>query len=218
VNSEPATRDSADGAPIGIVILAAGASIRMGTPKQLLSFRGSSLLRHTAETALLCDAGFVTVVLGANAEQIRPELAGLPVGIVENADWPAGMGSSLRAGLQSLLAAHPEAAAAIFLVCDQPLLSAETLDALINPYRGSDCPIAASAYGDTLGVPALFDRSIFPELLALQGAQGAKHLIRAHRDQVVGVPFPDGSIDVDTPRDYQELSSYLCDSTISIPS
>ncbi len=192
-------------ANIGLVILAAGASTRMGQPKQLLSYRGKTLVRHAAETALSVQGAPVVIVLGAELEKIAPALTGLPVIIAENADWRDGMGGSVRTGLGALLAAHPETVAAIFLVCDQPFLSAKTLAVLIAKHRETNRAIVASAYGGALGVPALFHRSLFPELLALQREKGAKHIIQIHREEAVGVSFEDGAFDLDTPSDCGRL-------------
>ena len=112
------------------------------------------------------------------------------------------MGGSLRAGLSALLAAHSAISAVIFLACDQPLLSATTLGILIATHQQTGSAIAASEYGGALGVPALFARSMFAKLLALEGKEGARQIIHTHRDQVAAVPFPDGAVDLDTPADY----------------
>ncbi len=189
----------------GIVILAAGESARMGKPKQLLAYRGETLLDHTINVALELDAP-VVVVLGAHAAQIHAQLDESRVLFAENPDWRDGMGGSLRTGLRALLDAHPQTDAAIFLLCDQPLLTAETLTNLIAAHQRTGPAIVASEYDHALGVPALFARELFPELLALTGAGGAQQIIRAHRDQAVGVPFPDGAVDIDTPADYRSLS------------
>lgn len=190
----------------GIVILAAGESARMGEPKQLLPFRGKPMLQHTIDTALSISGAPVVVVLGAHAAQIRAQLDEPCAIIAENSDWRDGMGSSLRVGLSTLLAASPGIFAVLFLVCDQPLLSATTLGILIATHQQSGRAIVASEYGGALGVPALFARSMFPELLAMDGAGGARQIIQAHRDQAVGVPFPDGAVDLDTPADYAPFS------------
>jgi len=191
----------------GIVILAAGESARMGAPKQSLPYRGGTLLLHAVESARLLSGAPITVVLGAHAAPIRAELADCPVAITENSDWRSGLGSSLRAGLQALLAAQPATEAVIFLVCDQPLISARHLNALLTEHERTGRPIVASEYGDTLGVPALFARALFPALLALAGSEGARQVIQDHRDQAIGIPFADGAVDIDTPADYARLVS-----------
>jgi molybdenum cofactor cytidylyltransferase len=189
----------------GIVILAAGESARMAQPKQLLPFRGRTLLRSVVETAVsACDAP-IFVVIGAFADEIRPQLEGFPVTVVENPDWKGGMGSSLRTGLTALLREHPDAAAVMFLVCDQPFVSAKTLTGLLDKQRATGRAIVASEYGDTLGVPALFHRSLFSEILQLDSLDGARKVIHRHIEEATGVPFPEGVIDVDTPAEYAQL-------------
>jgi molybdenum cofactor cytidylyltransferase len=201
----------------GIVILAAGESARMGEPKQLLAYRGKTLLHHAINTALSLEGAPVVVVLGAHAAQIRAQLDDSRVLIVENSDWRDGMGGSLRAGLSALLAAHPEISAVIFLLCDQPLVSTNTLSTLVATHERTGSAIVASEYGGALGVPALFARTFLPELLALDGADGARQIIRAHRDQTIGVPFQDGAFDIDTPADYARLRSSRSDLSVPKP-
>ena len=188
----------------GIVILAAGESTRMGEPKQLLAYRGTTLLQHTIETARTLAAPIV-VVLGAHAAQIREQLGESGVLIGENPAWRDGMGGSLRAGLSALLDAHPDTDTAIFLLCDQPFLSTEILNELIATHARTGSLIVASKYNDTLAAPALFARELFPELLALHSTGGAQQIIRKHRDHAVGISFPGGAIDLDTRADYQSL-------------
>ncbi len=190
---------------VGLVILAAGASTRLGRPKQLLPYRGRTLLRHAAQVALDSVCRPVVVVLGAWAEQLEPEVRGLPVHVAHNPHWEDGMGASLRAGLRALEATISGVEAAVVLLCDQPFVSARTIDALVEARHATGRPIIASEYGGALGVPCLFDRALFGELAALQGAEGAKRVIKGHEDDVVGIPFPAGAIDIDTPADYEQL-------------
>jgi xanthine dehydrogenase accessory factor len=188
---------------IGAIILAAGASTRMGQPKQLLPcFGGLSLLRRSAIQAIRSGCRPVVVVTGANAEESRGEVRNLPVQVVHNSDWASGMGGSLRAGLVALEADNNRAEAAIVTVCDQPFAAAPVLEALATAYRSSGKGIVASEYGGVLGVPALFDRAHFAELAGLCGAGGAKQVIAEHADEVLQVPFPGGIADIDTPQDY----------------
>ncbi len=189
---------------LGIVLLAAGESARMGEPKQLLVYQGKTLLRHAVETALALPETPVVVVLGAHAEIIRSELDGLPVQIAENPEWRSGMGASLRAGLNGLLAACPQTAAALFLLCDQPYITPELLRRLEQAWR-QGANLAACRYETRLGVPALFDAALFPELLALEGAEGARQVLARHAAEAFAFPFPEGAIDVDRPEDYAAL-------------
>jgi molybdenum cofactor cytidylyltransferase len=189
---------------VGIVILAAGESVRMGEPKQLLVYRGRTLLRHAAETALAVPQTPVVVVLGAHADQLHAELDSLPVSVVMNPEWQGGMGFSLRAGLRALVTDHPATAAAIFMLCDQPHVSPDLLQRLADEWRNG-AQMAASQYETRLGVPAIFSAALFPELLALQGAEGARQVLARHADTVRAILFPPGGIDVDTPADYAAL-------------
>ncbi|MBX7211462.1 MAG: nucleotidyltransferase family protein [Verrucomicrobiaceae bacterium] len=178
-----------------IVILAAGSSSRLGSPKQLIDWHGQPLLRHLAQQAIATGAP-VTVILGANAEIIRPTIADLPLTIVENDQWPEGMSSSVR-----LAATRIDAGALLLMTCDQPFVTTETLRALIGARITSHHRIVASEYEGTVGVPALFDRSLFTTLCGLTGAQGAKSLICRHLFETIRLPFPAGKFDLDTPAD-----------------
>lgn len=189
---------------VGVVILAAGESARMGEPKQLLSYHGKTLLRHAIETAQALPDAPILVVLGAHFAQVRPELDGLRVLVAENVDWQEGMGTSLRVGLNALRTLYPETGAALFLLCDQPHITTALLEGLVTAWRDG-APIAACAYAGKLGVPALFDASLFPELLALHGDEGARTLLKRYAAQVAAFPFPEGLVDVDTPADYSAL-------------
>jgi molybdenum cofactor cytidylyltransferase len=193
---------------IGLMILAAGASTRMGTPKQLLAYRGCSFIRNIAEVAIASVCQPIAVVLGANAEQIKPEISQLPVHIVENQQWADGMSSSIRVGLEALLAVNQNLEAVAIALCDQPFVSSQTLDQIVEAFHLTGKPIIASEYGGTLGVPALFSRSLFSELMALKSNEGAKKLIKKHIHEVFSVPFPEGSIDIDTPTDYEQLQVF----------
>ncbi len=190
--------------PVGAVLLAAGGSRRLGHPKQLVPYRGKSLLRHSAEVVLASVCQPLVVVLGAHAPQLRSELSGLDVQVVVNSDWAQGVGSSIRKGIEALDAW--EVSGALVLVCDQPAVTAAHLDRMVETFRGQQPAAVASAYGDTHGVPALFDRALFPELLALEGDRGAKAVLTRHAERVVQVPLAQGELDIDTPEDRQRLS------------
>ncbi len=191
-------------ARVGIALLAAGSSERLGSPKQLVQFEDKSLLRRAAETALESCCSPMVVVLGANQEACVAELAGLEIQIASNSDWQSGMGSSVRSGLEALLAAD-ELAAVVFMVCDQLLVTPQILDSLVNTFEAGDHPIVASEYEGEVGVPALFALSLFPELLALKGPEGARKVIQRHRDESAIVPFPGGMVDIDTPEDLAKI-------------
>ena len=193
---------------IGLMILAAGASTRMGTPKQLLAYRGCSFIRHMAEVAIASVCQPIVVVLGANAEQIKPEISQLPVQIVENPQWDEGMSASIRIGLEALLGVNQNLEAVAIVLCDQPFVSFPILDRIVEAYHLTSKPIIASEYAGTLGVPVLFSCTLFSELMALKSNEGAKKLVKKHIHEVFSVPFPEGSIDIDTPTDYEQLQVF----------
>lgn len=186
---------------IGAIILAAGSSSRLGEPKQFLRFLGETLIRRAARAAVDAGCAPVIVVTGEAHGRIERELAGLAVRVHHHAQWPRGIGSSLRAGVEHALLFAPSLDALVLMVCDQPNVTAEVLTALIRARADSPHPAAASTYADTLGVPAIFARALFPQLAALPDDHGAKHLLRALPEQITPVPFSEGSIDIDTPAD-----------------
>lgn len=190
---------------VGAVILAAGSSSRMGRPKQIIQFRGESLLRRAVLAALAGGCAPVVVVTGAYGELSRRELEGLDVREVFNPRWQTGMASSIRVGLSTLLAADPNASAAVFLLCDQPHVNPDIISRLVEAHRVTHSPIIASSYADSFGVPALFHRICFAELARLEGSAGAKHLIERHASDARFMPFRGGEVDLDTPEDLSRL-------------
>jgi len=190
----------------GVIILAAGWSSRMGSPKQLLPYRGRSLVRHAADAALESVADRVVVVLGGYADEVRNELKHLPVSIVENHSWQTGMSSSIRAGLQELLSAD-QIELVIIMLCDQPYVTADVLNKLVETQRATSKPIVASTYGTIRGVPALFARELLDELNSLTADEGARRIISAHPEHVATISFAQGAVDIDTPLDHQRLTA-----------
>lgn len=185
---------------IGTVLLAAGGSTRLsGDLKQLLLHEGQPLVRYVAQTVLSLQAGPVVVVMGAHHERITPVLARLPLQIVYNPNWSAGLASSLTAGLLTLPLADLEAV--LILLTDQPHVTTDLLGTLIATRTRSNRGIVACAYGGEVGVPALFDKRYFDELLSLTGDAGAKRILRQHRADCADVPFALGAVDLDTPQD-----------------
>lgn len=192
---------------VGVVVLAAGASTRLGvgaTPKQLLVYEGQTLVRRATETALGSLCRPVVVVLGANAVRVGNELE-LPVIVTRNREWETGMASSLRVGLEALLAADSDLEGVVVMLCDQPFVSAELIDTLIERRRETGKTIVAAQYDEARGVPAFFGRELFAELGRLNGQEGARQIIRNHPDETVAVPFAGAAIDIDTQQDYEAL-------------
>lgn len=190
---------------IGIIILAAGASRRMGQPKQLLKWQGKSLIQHVCKLALSTDCSPVILVLGANADVIRAGLATRGMNIVVNADWQLGMGGSLKAGINKLVEINPAVDAAIILLVDQPLVDNHHIQKLLESYEATDKKIIASAYNQTLGVPALIDRGYFKKLQTIRADQGARVLIQKEIESVASIPFPVGALDLDRPEDWERF-------------
>ncbi len=189
---------------ISLILLAAGESSRLGTPKQLLMYKGKNLLQHTIDMTL--TLGMDTfIVLGAYGEKIQNQVNTFDAKIVENEEWNEGLSSSIRKGLEAVLNSNPDTEAVILLLCDQPFLSAEILRQILEKYHDTGLPIVHCHYGEASGPPTLFHRSMFTYLLELKGGQGAKKVVDRFPDQVAFIDFPHGSLDIDTPEDYQQL-------------
>ena len=190
---------------IAAVVLAAGESSRMGRPKQLLRYRGRSLVRRACEAALDAGCRPVVAVLGAHAAEVGKGLAALDVRTVTNEAWEEGMASSIRAGIQVLEQDPDRPEAVILLACDQPRVAAGVIGRLIEAHRKLQKPMVACEYSGTVGVPALFARGMFPELMRLKGEGGAKQILLQNGEQVARVAWPEGAVDVDTPTDLDTI-------------
>lgn len=187
-------------------MLAAGASTRLGEPKQLLQYHGESLLRRSVRTALAAGCRPVIVIVGCEAARMMIEVSDLDATCVQNSQWPSGMASSVRSGLHTLMASDTPPQRALLMVCDQPLISSGLLLELIHKSACEDAEVAACSYAGVLGVPAIFMRRMWPRLLALQGDEGARRVLAAC-EQVATVQFSSGAIDVDTPDDLIALQA-----------
>ena len=201
----PAATAAAAPFRFGVVILAAGASSRMGAPKQLLALEGRPLLVRAAEAALASPAWPVIVVLGARAEQIRPVLARLPVLVTENPAWSEGMAASIRAGVTTLQQFSRHLDGVVIALCDQPAFSAASIARLVAAQRQTGRSIVAARYSGRHGAPALFLREHFPTLAALTGEEGARALLNADPARVAPVDLPELAVDLDTPEDLAAL-------------
>jgi len=194
------------GGQIGIILLAAGESTRMGTPKQLIKIEGLSLIRRAAQQAIDSGCQPVVAVLGANASRIAPELDGLALDIVVNHEWKLGMSSSIRCGLKVLMAGHPPAQGVILFLADQPNVTGTSLRKLTAAHAQGGAGLVAASYSGRLGTPAFFLRSYFDELLQMEGQGGAKLLLERYASRVVPVDFPEAALDLDTPQDLAEFT------------
>jgi xanthine/CO dehydrogenase XdhC/CoxF family maturation factor/CTP:molybdopterin cytidylyltransferase MocA len=196
-----ATREALAG-QVHALLLAAGGSRRFGSFKQLLEFRGESLLRRAARMSSEVLEGRVVVVHGPKPNKCQRELSGIDVAHAVNADWEHGVATSLRAGVRAL---PGDCAAVLVLLCDQPLVGADQIRALLRAWAAAPERIAASAYAETLGVPAVFPRKYFTEMQQLSGDRGAKSVIEANRASVTAVSIPEAALDIDTQEDYASM-------------
>jgi molybdenum cofactor cytidylyltransferase len=185
-----------------VIVLAAGASTRFGSPKQLVRLNGRPLLHLAVSRAVEIAGQAVTVVLGANAAELAPLLRHTPAAIAINRDWAEGMGSSVRTGIARVPAA---ADAALLMLADQPAVTAEDLRRLVGAWRRQPHCIVAAHYAGTAGVPAIFPREDFTSLSALRGDTGARTLLNRGADRVIRVPLQSAAIDIDTPEDLLKL-------------
>jgi molybdenum cofactor cytidylyltransferase len=191
-------------AEVGAIVLAAGSSSRMGQPKQLLPIDGQPMVRRVTEAMCESGLGQVVVVVGAHAEAVTAALAGLPVEIVTNQDWAEGMSTSLRAGLGAL---GPEVQAVLIALADQPALTPDLLRTLVARHQSSGAPITAPFYRGQRGNPVLFDRNLFPELLAVEGDRGGRALFARYHGQIECLEVDDPAViqDIDTYEDYERM-------------
>ena len=190
-----------------IILLAAGSSSRLGRPKQLIEFQGKKLIQKAIEEAQKSKADSLVVVLGWNPELIKSTFDSKQIPFVINENWEEGMASSMQTGLRFLIEKeHPDQV--ILMLVDQPFVDADLLNSLILEKEKSGKGIVACSYSDTLGVPAIFDRAYFDEMLSLKGSEGAKKVIMKNRAEVFAVDFPLGAMDLDTEGDLERLKDW----------
>jgi molybdenum cofactor cytidylyltransferase len=186
-----------------VLILAAGASTRLGRPKQLLPYLGTTLVEHAARTAIASGADDVVIVLGAKADAVREKLVGLPIRIAFNSEWGEGMGASIRCGIQAL---SQDIDCVVIALCDQPHITPDLLRDLAHRQLHTGSPIVASSYDGVIGAPCAFGREMFADLMSLKGDAGARELIRNSPSPIETVAFTGGIVDVDTIDDYKKLA------------
>ena len=191
---------------IAILILAAGASTRMGQPKQLLPWKDTTLLGHAIQTAKSTDAIEVVTVLGANAKLIQSQIKEEVI-FIQNTAWQSGLGGSIACGTEWLLQSNIEFDGILITLADQPLIDFKYLDKLISTFSEHTDRIIASTYRNRAGVPALFPKKYVNTLLKLDEDFGAKHLLEQEQDTIITIPAENRISDVDTEEDYKQLKN-----------
>lgn len=189
----------------GLIILAAGESRRLGRPKQNLIFHDKTLLQRAIDTGLHSKCQPIIVVLGANSEQILPTIRQEQVKIIHNPNWEEGMASSIRMAINEF-EKNDLVSRAVIMLCDQPFVTTELIGKLQQEQTATGKPIVVCRYQDAIGVPVLFDRSLFKDLLSLTGNEGAKKIIKDHQGNTASILFEMGRVDIDTQEDYQRLT------------
>jgi molybdenum cofactor cytidylyltransferase len=194
---------------ISAILLAAGESRRMGRPKQLLTWRGRTLLQHSLESLIDSDADEIVLVLGHEADLIRKSLPALPIKIVINPDYIQGMASSLRRGL---LAMDPGSEAFLVLLADQPGIGPEIINTLIRGFRKADPKhsIVLPVYRGSRGHPVLIGVRYLQEALQLQGDVGARRILSNHPEDILEIEVDQDAVlkDIDTPEEYQACTKH----------
>lgn len=188
---------------IGAIVLAAGGSMRLGEPKQLLLWKGKPFVWHVVTTAIQAGLDPIIVVTGSYDKEVQAVLCGLPITLVHNDNWQEGQGSSIRAAVRIL---SDDIQASFFLLVDQPQINQGLITALLEQYCKNTPDILAPKVGDQRGNPVLFDRKTFPALKKLRGNQGGRSVFKQFKIEYL--PWTDKTIllDIDTKEDYQHLT------------
>ncbi len=193
--------------PVAGVVLAAGASTRMGQSKLLLELDGVTMIRHVVGRAACAGLEPVLVVLGFESDLVAPELAGIRCSVVVNPEYERGMNNSFRFGIGQV---PDESIAALVMLGDMPFVTAAMLRELVRRFRGTNAPVVLSRYGHVAAPPTLFDRSLFSEFGASEGEGCGKEVVTRLRDQALAVDWPASAlIDLDVPHDYERIKTLL---------
>lgn len=183
---------------IHVLVLAAGAASRFGSPKQLARIGDRPLLPLCIGRAVQVAGHAVTAVLGAHAAELTPALRHSSAGIVVNRHWREGIASSIRAGLAQV---PGSADGVLILLADQPDVTHQDLARLVGAWRAQPHCLTAASYSGTVGAPAVFPRWCFQDLMQLQGDRGARSVLLRHLDRLIRVTMPSAAIDIDRPED-----------------
>ncbi len=192
---------------IGVVILAAGGSTRLGRPKQLVQFKGKALLQHAIDQVVQLEVGPSVVVLGGSKEQISSRIDPKGLQVVLNSDWQHGIASSMQVGFEQILSNERKIDHIMFVLSDQPFLEVSQLKRLVKTHLSGNRMATYSEYDGVLGVPAIFSQAAFPFLKTLKGDQGAKKLTTMKGFEFETEPFEKGLFDIDTEEDVAKLKT-----------
>jgi len=190
--------DTTDSPALHAAVLAAGPATRFGSPKQLVRLGGSLLVHQAAARAATVAGQSVTIVIGAHARDVAPALRQSAASVVVNRDWEEGLASSIRTAVRT---APPRCDGLLLVLCDQPAVTADDLKRLYTAWRRHPVLMAAALYAGAPGLPALFPRWAFSDLMELRGDRDVRLILRRNVDQVVRVPMPNARMDLDTPED-----------------
>ena len=182
---------------VAIVILAAGAARRFGSPKQLTVFSGRPLLQVVVENCVGTGVP-VYLVLGAHYQRVVDELDLSEVQVLFNSHWQEGMAASIRHGVSELAETFD---ALLYVAGDQPLVSSVELNAIIQLAAENPGSMCCASYGETIGIPAVFPKRYYGQLLALQGDNGAKKILLEGSDRLLTQSMPGAELDIDLPED-----------------
>jgi molybdenum cofactor cytidylyltransferase len=183
---------------IAVLIMAAGASTRFGSPKQLAMFQGQTLLQRCIDSAGALSPHSISAVLGANYQQIEAEVSGAQ--IIINHDWQQGLGSSIACGVKHIVS---KAEAVLVLLADQVQVGTEHIGVMALAFTGDN--IVCANYSGSRGVPAIFPRSVFSQLQALTGDNGAKAILHNPPVAAVEIMLPEAALDIDSVEDLRQL-------------
>jgi molybdenum cofactor cytidylyltransferase len=198
------TADMSADTHLQVLVMAAGAATRFGSPKQLVRIRGESLLHRAVSHANQVAGHAVTVVLGANADQLAPLLKHSPASVVINRQWSEGIASSLRLGIRSL----PGSCEGVLVtLVDQAAVTSFDLQRLASAWRRQPEWLMAASYDGHTGVPAIFPSNVFADFGELRGDTGARNILLRHADRCMRIPMPTAAMDIDTPEDLLKLGN-----------
>lgn len=192
---------------IGVIILAAGSSSRLGYPKQLVKFKGKFLLQHSIDLAEAIGFNTKILVLGSKAEKIRKEIDPKKFKVVINEHWEEGMGTSISKGISEAVEKEKQLEHILIMLSDQPLISKDKIEELIKVQLNSHKQATFSEYTGDIGVPAIFSHELFSELIKLNGVQGAKKLLYNKDIRFQTIRIENGKFDVDTKTDVEILNN-----------